>query len=140
MVRSRRQELESVGPGLESPSDVGRYTNRVAWMYVEELIVELDRARARQNHVDLLRLLVAMRERGPFAGAKPEMRKPGLLGFQRYASYARLPAVPEPTRHGGVLDVVEVDPRVSGGPLAFIRHQTLLSVAKVRCANGRQPG
>jgi len=60
MVWPGCQELEPIGTGFERARDFRRDTNRVARPHLENLIVELDLARASQDHVDLLCVSVAV--------------------------------------------------------------------------------
>jgi hypothetical protein len=114
MVRPRREELESVRSSLERSGHLRRHSDGVMGANLDDLVVELDLAAAVEDHVDLLRFVVAMAQRRAPASPQAKQRKSRLLRIQRFASHARLPAVAEPVGHGRILDVVQVDARVAG--------------------------
>ena len=71
-------------------------------------------AAAGEDHVDLLGLDVAVGERAAHAGPEPEVGHAGLLRAERGPRHPGLPALAEPVRGRGVLDVEQVDVRVRG--------------------------
>src|SRR5438445_217412 len=62
--RADREQLEPVGPGLEGARRVLRHAHRIPLAEVDDLVLELDPAAARENDVDLLLRLVPVPE-GP---------------------------------------------------------------------------
>lgn len=109
MVRPEGEELEAVGPSREGPREPRRDTDGVAGSDRRDLVAELDLPGAAQNHVDLLRVRMPVRERRSLACPQPEMGDPRLLGAERRPGHACLPAIAKPVRWCRVLNVVQVD-------------------------------
>ena len=78
--RCRRDQLEPVRPGLERAHDVRGDADDVPRAEVDDLVVELDPARAADDDVGLLLLAVAMAERRAEAGAVAEVADAEVLG------------------------------------------------------------
>jgi hypothetical protein len=95
VVRSKGDELEALGAGLEGSRYPGRDAYCVSSPNVEDLGVELYPPVAREDHVDLFPALVAMHEGRPLARVEPEVRQARLLCVQILARDPRLPPVPE---------------------------------------------
>src|SRR5215211_1759976 len=120
VVRSKGEELEAIGPCLEGTCDLGRDTDGVERMHVEDLIVELDLAVAPEDHINLLGTRMAVRKGRSLACVQPEVRDSRLLGTERRPGHARLPPIVESVRWRRVLDVVQVETRVR------TRHRVIL--------------
>jgi hypothetical protein len=112
VVRSEDDELEALRPGLEGPRDGRRDAQRVERSQVEDLVVELHAARAREHDADLLRLVVPVPERLALAGLDPVVREPRRLRVEGAGGEARLLRLAEAELDGRVLDVGQVLDRV----------------------------
>ena len=100
--------------GAERARHVRGDPGRIQPPHRTDLVAELDRARPADDHVELLRLPVAVHERRPLVGLDPEVRHAGALGLERRPREARLPAGVPPAPRRDVVDVGEVDVRVVG--------------------------
>src|SRR5665809_59855 len=89
LARARRfyegpegQQLESVRPALERARHAGGDPDRVERLDLDDVVVELHTTGAREHDVDLLRPLVAVRERLALAGLDAVVAQPGALGVE----------------------------------------------------------
>src|SRR4029450_3425322 len=98
------------------PGPRGPHPDRLERPAPLHLVIELHTARAGDHHVDLFRLLVAVREGMALPRLHPLQRDPDLLGLQVAVGEAGLLDVTEALRRSHVLDVREVLDRVIHGP------------------------
>jgi hypothetical protein len=106
------EKLKTIGAGLKSADDCGRYPDRVEHPDIGDLVIELDTASAGENHVHLLSADVPMSERRTLPRPEAKVRHPCLLGLEIHAGHAGLPSVSEAARRRRVLDIGQVDLRV----------------------------
>src|ERR1700736_6388542 len=79
---AKDDELETLGARLEGPRHLGRDAKGVQRADIDDLIVELGPPRPAEDHVDLLRPLVAMHKGRALSGPKAEVSQSGLLGVE----------------------------------------------------------
>ena len=82
-------------PASRARVDLGRDADGVHRLDVEDLVVELQAPAAREHDVDLLGLVVAVREGLLLAGPQDDVREAGALGREVLAGEAGLLAVSE---------------------------------------------
>src|SRR5690349_11431503 len=87
------QHLQTLGTGLEAARHPRTHPHRIERLELHELVVELDGSRTREDHVDLLRALVAVRKGLALAGLDDQVVETGLLGAQIGAWKPRLLAL-----------------------------------------------
>jgi len=112
VVRTESEELKTIGACLKGADDLRRDADRVKRPDVGDLVIKLDSASAREDHIHLLGMRVTMSERRTFPRPQPKVRHTRLLGLEIQASDARLPSISEAARRRRVLDIREVDLRV----------------------------
>jgi hypothetical protein len=105
---------------------------------IENLIVQLDLPGPAEDHVDLLRPLVAMHQGRSLAGPKAEVSQSGLLGVEVGARHACLPPVSEAICRRRVGDVGQVDATVSARHLVL--HFALSASLRIRFDRDHPPG
>src|SRR4051794_33247267 len=112
-VGAGRDHLHPVRAGLELAYGLRRHAHDVARAEVEDVVVDLRAARAREDDVHLLGLLVAVAEAAALAGVQAVERQADPLGAGVLAEVARLADLAHAELRGEVLDVVDVDSSVS---------------------------
>ena len=80
MVGTKDDVLEAVRPRLESSDLLRSHANRVERSDLAPILADLDRSRPSEDHVDLLCVLVTMRERLALARLDAHVGKTSLLG------------------------------------------------------------
>src|SRR3954454_17134583 len=90
VARPEGEELQPVVAGLEGPGDGRRDADRVQRRDVAHVVVELDPAGAAQDDIDLLGVLVAVREALALAGLDPVKGEADRLAAEVAAREARL--------------------------------------------------
>ena len=123
MARSEREEFDPVRPALEGADDLGLNADRVERGDLEGLVVELDPARARDHHVDLLgmRVVVLVAYGLAPAGGNPMDGEADVLGVEIGAREAHLLRFRDSEAWGRIRHLVEVLQRV------WIGHRALFS-------------
>src|SRR4051812_9471397 len=125
--RAEGQQGEALVAGREGARDGRRDADGVQGPDVDDLVVELEAAVARDHHVDLLRVLVAVREALAPARLDDVVGEPDRLAAEGLAREARLLRLAEAELGRGVLDLAQVLHRVaahqpnSGGRLRRAR-------------------
>src|SRR5512132_4304965 len=117
--RTEGDQLEALVAGLERPGHRGPHPDRVERPDLLHLVIEFHVARAGDHHVDLFRLLVAVREGVALARLHPLQRDPDLLGVQVAMGEAGLLDLAEALPRSHVLDLPEVLDRVVHGGRAY---------------------
>jgi hypothetical protein len=79
VARPEREELQVVGAGLERARDPGRDADRVERLHVDDVVIELQPARAREHDVNLLRVVVPVREALALSGPETMQADAGVL-------------------------------------------------------------
>src|ERR1700730_8999532 len=112
VTRSKGEQLDSVGPGLERSDDPRGNAERIERLYLDDLIVELDATGAPKYDVDLLCLLMPVRESLALVGLQTVVADAGVLGLEILIGEPSLLDFAEPEPGGGVLDIGEFLERV----------------------------
>ena len=115
VARAGRQQLDPVGPTLERTDHPGRDAYGVEGFELQDLVVELDAAGAGEHDVDLLRVLVSVREPLPLARANAVVADTGLLRLEIARGEASLLELGVAELGSGVFDVCELHVRVWSG-------------------------
>src|SRR5438105_15817841 len=115
LARAEREQLDSVRATLERADHPRRDADRIERADLDDLVVELDPAGAFQHDVDLLGLVVPVREPLPLAGLDAVVADAGVLGLELARAQARLLELVVTELRIGVLDVGQLLERVSGG-------------------------
>src|SRR4051794_18944902 len=110
------EELESVGARLELARDPGRDAKGVEGLEVDDVVVELDPARAGEHDVHLLGVLVPVPEALPHARLDAVVADAGLLGLEVGGGKARFLVVLVAEARGGVVGAGQSVVLVGGGP------------------------
>src|SRR5215212_3903106 len=82
VMRAEGEQLEPVIARLEGAGDAGRDADRVERRDVDDVVVELHPPSAGEDHVDLLRLVVAVGEALPGAGLDAMEGQSRALGLE----------------------------------------------------------
>src|SRR5438876_9451550 len=120
--RADDKDLEALRPGLVASPRTGRDADRVPFLELDDLVVDLHPTAPAQNHVHLLLLLVRVAVRKAIAGRDALVAQAGLLELERLGRQAELQVrravepgpevlqvlleVPERERHGPILGAV----------------------------------
>jgi len=109
---TEHEKLKTIGTCFKGADDRGRNPDRVEHPDICDLVIELDTASARENHVHLLSARVPMGERRTLPRPEAKVRHPRLLGLEIHAGHSGLPSISEAARRRRVLDIGQVDLRV----------------------------
>src|SRR3954454_16424221 len=136
-VGARGEQLHAVAAGLELADGGGRDAEDVAAAEFEDLVLELDPARAGDHDVQLLDRLVAVAEARAPARGHAVPRQADALGAHVVAHVARLAALPHAELRREVVDVLDVDPSVSGAHRRHARGARRARLGRIRQAMTR---
>src|SRR3954447_6285122 len=120
------EQLESLRPGLVASPRTGRDADRVPFLELDDLAVELHPPAPAQDHVDLLLRLMGMAVRKAVVGRDALVAEPRLLELERLGRHPKLQVrrtvevgadvfqilleVPERKRHGAILRAATSEP------------------------------
>ena len=116
VARAEDEDLEPVAARLEGAHDLRRYPHRVERRHVEDLVVEAHAPRPGEDHVDLLRGLVAVSERAAHSRPHHLVGESDRLRVELLAGKVRLAHVREAELRGAVLGLAQVLDRVRHRP------------------------